>query len=162
MQIVPFTKDDQQETAAFMDMIWDEMGGYDKGWKIKPKNRFSHLDKFFHIPEEGFLLLVKDDNKIIGTGGCVRINTTDALLKRFYIDKNHRGTGVAGELFKAIVTAAKSLHVSRIVIDVSKDNERAIGFYKKCGFMPYTPEVNALWPESSKPEVFNYYFLAIA
>lgn len=161
MKIVPFIKDDQKAAAAFMDMIWDEMGQIDKGWKKKPKDHFSDLDKFFHIPTEGFLLLMKDDNKIIGTGGCVQINPSDALLKRFYIDKNYRGTGVASELFIAILQSAKTFHASRIVIDVSKNNARALRFYEKCGFKPYNPEANAMWPESSRPDTFNYYFLSL-
>jgi len=161
MDIVKFSKKDQKETSKFMDKIWDEMGEIDEGWKKKPKDGFSHLDKFFHMPTEGFLLLIKDKGKIIGTGGCVKLNSTDALLKRFYIDKTYRGTGIAGDLLTAIVSATKELELSRIVIDVSKDNVRAIRFYEKNGFVKYDQSPDEKWRESKFPDVFDYFFLSI-
>lgn len=156
MTIVPFQTSDQETTAQFMNTIWDEMG-----WTDKPKTRFTDLAAFFHIPTDGFLLLMKDNNTIIGTGGCIRLNDTDALLKRFYIAKNYRGTGVAQQLLDAIILKSQELQASRIVIDVSKKNARATSFYEKGGFQPYKPTRSDLWPESFQPEIFHYYFLPI-
>lgn len=156
MEILLFHHDDQQATARFMRDIFEEMGWGELSAKV------DDLATFFHIPAgEGFLFIVKDNSAIVGTGGCVQLDAQDGLIKRFYLHKDYRGKDLANELLQTIVTKAKSLGMSRMVIDVSKNNARAINFYTKHGFRLYHPQPVALWPESSQSEIFNYYYLFI-
>jgi ribosomal protein S18 acetylase RimI-like enzyme len=155
MEIVPFTPEDQEETVAFMRNIFHEMG-----WSEGSKD-LNDLGKFFHIQDAGCLFLIKNKDKIMGTGGCIKLNNHDALMKRFYIAQELRGSGIARELLEKINSEAKSLYCSRIVIDVAKKNHRAIRFYEKNGFILYHQIPAAGWSETERPDIFNYYYLAI-
>ena len=95
MEIVPFASEDQEATTAFMRQIYQEMG-----WPEVPSDGLDDLTKYFHLPHEGSLLLIKDQGKVVGTGGFVKRTDNDILLKRFYIDKNLRGSGIAQTLWK--------------------------------------------------------------
>ena len=155
MEIVAFTPQDQAATASFMRTIYEEMG-----WKEFPEDGLDNLKQFFHLPDDGFLLLVKDKNKIIGTGGAVKLSENDILLKRFYIDQKNRGSGIGKELLDEIVQKSKPFHCSRMVLDVSKNNLRAIRFYEKNGFKQYHQAPIEGWPESSQ-DWYYYYYLNI-
>jgi GNAT superfamily N-acetyltransferase len=152
MEIVSFTKNNQKKTEAFIRSIYLEMD-----WPEDPKDGLTNLTEYFHIPHEGFLFLVKQDDGVIATGGCIKLNATDCLLKRFYIHKDYRGMGLAKQLLDKIHQAATPLHVSRIVIDVSKKNLRSIRFFEKNGYVEYKPPATEAWKESLKPEFYNYY-----
>lgn len=156
MQIVQFTSEDQGKTVEFMKQIYQEMH-----WYKHPLTGVDNLKKEFKIPHNGMLFLVKNQNVILGTGGWIKINVNDALLKRFFIAKEVRGTGVANTLFNKLLEAAKTKNVSRILIDVSKNNSKAIHFFNTKGFKRYRQEPIEGWSESEMPDIFNYYFLTI-
>lgn len=60
MEIIPFTLDDQLETALFIKNITSEMG-----WPEAPAHTLDSLKAYFHILKEGFLFLVKDNKKLL-------------------------------------------------------------------------------------------------
>src|SRR5258708_30202420 len=155
MEIVPFREKDQKATAAFMRIIYDEMG-----WGDHPADGLDDLGNFFHIPEGGVLFLIKEKYKVVGTGGFVKLTADDLLLKRFFIAKEIRGSGIAQKLLAVLLSEAGKCHCSRIVIDVSRNNSRAIRFYEKNGFKQYHQSPIDGWSESSK-DWYNYYYLNI-
>ncbi|WP_247728602.1 GNAT family N-acetyltransferase [Halovivax limisalsi] len=59
-----------------------------------------------------------------------------AVLNEIYVEPTHRGTGVADELIERAVDVVsdQSLPLSRLVLDVDPDNERASDFYRRHGF----------------------------
>lgn len=156
MEIIPFTSDDQNAAVSFIRSIFQEMG-----WPEIPEYGIDNLTAFFHLPDHGFLFLLRQDSLIIGVGGGVLLQANTCLLKRFYLAKEHRGTSAAKQLLDKIISHAKSLHLSRIVIDVSKKNTRAIRFYEKNGFTQYNQTPTDKWHESLQPDKFNNYFLTL-
>jgi len=156
MEIVPFRKEDQEATAAFMRQIYQEMG-----WPEQPKDRIDDLSSFFHLPNDGYLLLIKEHGKVVGMGGYINLINGDLLLKRFYIDKELRGSGIAQKLWEKLLESMKPLQASRVVLDVSKRNPRAIRFYEKNGFVQYDQAPIDNWEESNHPETQRFYFLNI-
>ena len=56
----------------------------------------------------------------------------DIELKRIYLLDRCKGQGLAGDLLD-VVTAAAAGH-RRLVLGTNRDNERALGFYRKTGF----------------------------
>jgi len=50
------------------------------------------------------------------------------------VDTAHQGRGIGRFLLENIISYARSKHCQSIILDVSKDNERAIYLYKKMGF----------------------------
>ena len=156
MEIVAFTSAYQETTKAFMLTIFKEFG-----WKAVSEDGLNNITQFFHLPNDGFLFIVKQDNKIIGTGGCKKLNANEGLLKRFYIAKEYRGSGISEQLLEKILDKAKLTLLTSIVLDVSKNNKRAIRFYEKNGFTQYQASPVEIWYESSKPDIYNYYYFKL-
>ena len=55
-------------------------------------------------------------------------------IYRFYVDRSAHGTGVAQQLMKDALAAARDLGGRHAWLGVWERNPRAIAFYRKCGF----------------------------
>ncbi|MCO7223400.1 GNAT family N-acetyltransferase [Pleionea sp. CnH1-48] len=55
-------------------------------------------------------------------------------IKRFYIEQNYYGQGIAQQLMTAVLEEAERLRVDGIWLGVWEHNPRAIRFYEKFGF----------------------------
>ena len=56
----------------------------------------------------------------------------DIELKRIYLLDRCQGQGLAGELLDVVIAGAAGHR--RLVLGTNRDNERALGFYRKTGF----------------------------
>lgn len=59
-----------------------------------------------------------------------------AVVNEVYVDPDHRGTGLADDLFERGLAHAReqALPLDRVVLDVDRENERARAFYERHGF----------------------------
>jgi ribosomal protein S18 acetylase RimI-like enzyme len=65
------------------------------------------------------------------------IDTGDTVeVQRFYADSSVRGAGVARQLMERALDAAIELGGRHAWLGVWQNNERAIAFYRKAGFVP--------------------------
>jgi RimJ/RimL family protein N-acetyltransferase len=55
-----------------------------------------------------------------------------------------RGNGVAGAIVDAVVEWAQRRHVDAVCLDVMESNERAMVFYRRCGFVDRGPVEEAV------------------
>lgn len=156
MQIVQFTQNDQEKTEIFMRSIFKEMG-----WTPLPEEKLDNLAEFFHLPSGGYLYLARKEGKVIGTGGVTKTDEHTGLIKRVYVDKDFRKLGIGKELLIAITNAADKYNISRLVLDVSKNNAPAIHLYEKYGFKKYPQAPIKDWPESNLPDTHYFYFLDV-
>jgi ribosomal protein S18 acetylase RimI-like enzyme len=70
-----------------------------------------------------------DEDKVVG---CVYIEHTNKLfLSNFLIDSKYRDKGYGSSMMNLILELAGD---KPVVLEVEKDNEEAIQFYKKFGF----------------------------
>ena len=58
-------------------------------------------------------------------------------LEKIYLRKEAHGSGMAKVLMDAAIQLAKTEKASNLYLGVWQENERAIAFYKKCGFEIY-------------------------
>lgn len=156
MKIVPYETKNSSSVATFFREIFGEIG-----WKERESDHMDEPHILFHLPENGILLLVKEDDKVIGTAGIFLLNKTEGLMKRFYIDKTYRGSGIAKQLLEEIMSKAKSTGLKKIFLDVSKNNVRAVRFYEKNGFLKTSVKPQESWPESYLPETHFYFYKMI-
>lgn len=155
MRISNYTQKEQAHVAAFFRLIYLEMG-----WQ---EEKADHLDDpkiAFHLPN-GIFLLIKEDDRIIGTGGIIKLAHNSGLMKKFYIDQNYRGKGVAQLLLQKLLGEAKEMKLTQIVLDVSNSNTRAIRFYEKNSFSRFTPQPINTWKESQSPAKFQYFYIRV-
>lgn len=79
--------------------------------------------------------LVKQKNKIIGSINFSEIDLHSSVEFGIYVNPFLQLTGI-GVLIEAVLChyAFTELNVNKLKLEVYSDNERAIHFYKKCGF----------------------------
>ena len=143
---------DKQSVSTFLRRIFAEMG-----WTVTPED---HIDtpKDYFYRDGGFLFVAKDNEQVVGTAGILPLKKT-ANLKRFYIDSNYRGKGIAQQFFSRIKEAVKSKGYNKIILDVGKVNERARRFYEKQGFVQSQVPLYDLTVSSLHPGDFCFYEL---
>ena len=108
-----------------------------------------YVNKFFSIEmiaeelndESRVIYIAKNENEISGyiklaikpIPACVSIK--NALeISRIYVRQNKYGTGLAQLLLRKAVEYCRSNQIEALFLAVFQENERAIAFYKKCGF----------------------------
>jgi GNAT superfamily N-acetyltransferase len=82
-------------------------------------------------------VLIEQAGKEDVFGGSVTVD--QAHLVGVFVRPDHRGTGVARDLFEAATAFARTFGeppVSRVRLFVHQDNHRAEAFYRKLGFAP--------------------------
>ena len=88
-------------------------------------------------PEATFVIVTKEEDKMIGTVSIERIHYIDrrGTLGIFIGDKNAREKGYGTEAIQLILEYGfRYLNLHNIALDVMEFNPRAIRCYKKCGF----------------------------
>ena len=97
----------------------------------------------------GRFVLAFVDGAAVGMAGAVVNAAGEFGLIAMWVRPAYRGAGVAAALVEATKANATARGYSRVVLDVSPDNERATAFYKKLGF-EFLPVWEAL---ESHPEI---------
>jgi len=106
----------------------------------------SHFDfiKSLEVDAERRYFLVKQKQRIIGSINFGQIDLHNSVEFGLYTNPFDQLKG-AGRILEAaaIYYAFRELGVSKLKLEVLTNNERAINFYKKCGFQPIdTRKVN--------------------
>ncbi|MDQ2890147.1 MAG: GNAT family N-acetyltransferase [Gemmatimonadota bacterium] len=90
----------------------------------------------------GTTLLAESEGDLVGyaqllTGAAVprHVRSPATEIRRFYVKRSYRGTGLAHRLMKAAVTSAGERGSLAIWLGVWERNPRAIAFYGKFGFV---------------------------
>ncbi len=72
--------------------------------------------------------------RLVGLGGVELQGRGVAELKRFYVEPEHRGTGVADALIAALVDHAAAHDVNVVRLETGDKQQAALSFYRRHGF----------------------------
>ncbi|MCM1133613.1 MAG: GNAT family N-acetyltransferase [Ruminococcus flavefaciens] len=75
------------------------------------------------------------DGKVIGTIALMNKKDGNAVLKKFFVDKNYRGQKIGLDLYRHLLDFAEKNNIHRIVLDTPSVAEASHRFYEKSGFM---------------------------
>ncbi len=90
---------------------------------------------FYYNNSYNFWYAVADDGQIIGSVGLNRINKNAGEIKKFFVIKEYRGTGVARKLMSTLVNAAIKHGFKEIFLGTVDILKAAHNFYQKYGFV---------------------------
>lgn len=86
-------------------------------------------------PPDGALLLAMEDQQALGCVALRRFSSTDAEMKRLYVQPLHRHRGVGRELAQRIVDRARDLGYHRMLLDTLDTMHGAQALYQSLGFV---------------------------
>jgi GNAT superfamily N-acetyltransferase len=107
-----------------------------------------HLNQF--APPAGRLLLVVEDDAVLGCGGLRPIAPGVAEIKRMYLRPEARGRGLGRQLLEALLAASRQEGYQQIRLDTDGLMPAAIQLYRTAGFVSCDP-----YPESEIPVEFH-------
>jgi ribosomal protein S18 acetylase RimI-like enzyme len=155
MDLIKFNPKDQKQTFDFFLGIYREFG-----WDERFIYGMDSIAETFGGKREIFLT-AKEKEKVVGCVGLKELKPKTALMKRFYLAQNYRGSGLVKKMFDEVVKFAKQNGYGEVVLDTYLTNYRAQRFYEKNGFSVFSPDPLEKWPESQHPEIFLFYKLML-
>ena len=132
MTIVPYKEKYKHSVFEFTDTCFKELGK-----EFEPAGRhsfYNDIEKSFEV----FYCVVSEednDNNVFGTVGLKKINNDTVELKAFYLHKDLRGKGLGKRMLDTVVSEAKGLGYSSIVLDSMSKYKAAQRLYEKVGFV---------------------------
>lgn len=131
---------------AFERELGGNTGGDEKAQRYESKLTEEYRRRYLDwvdccVDEEpGTVQVVERDGSVVGYGFVLPQSLSmiwdAAVLNEVYVRESYRGTGAADDLMEAAIehAASQELPLSRLVLDVDADNERARAFYDRYGF----------------------------
>jgi GNAT superfamily N-acetyltransferase len=83
-----------------------------------------------------FLIAFDDAGTPMGCGALRRLDDTSAEVKRMYVEKSARGTGVATAVLRALEQAAVDRGWTTVRLETGTGQPDAIRFYEREGYTP--------------------------
>jgi GNAT superfamily N-acetyltransferase len=103
---------------------YERYGGPDET-PVDPEE-FAHPDGVFFVARQG--------TELVGCVGMRRRSDSDAELKRMYIRKTFRGRGWARQLLALVEDEARSLGMTRLILETGLAQPEAMSLYESSGY----------------------------
>lgn len=141
--IEEFVSNDQQAVKNFIVSCWKEFG-------------FRYIQKYdydlddptkYYIKNGGMLYVLKEKNIIIGTIAVVNKNNEIGELRRFYVEKSHRGKGLGSQLLSKTIEFCQSKKFKKIEFETNKIFKQAHALYEQKGFITVKEDDRSLYME---------------
>jgi len=106
-----------------------------------PEDGATHfrLDDDEVSPGRGAFLIASHDGLAVGCGAVRQIEARTGEIKRMYVKPAMRGRGVGRVLLDALEAEARSLQLSRLVLETGDRQPEALALYERAGFSQIAP-----------------------
>jgi GNAT superfamily N-acetyltransferase len=99
------------------------------------------LLEIFSEAKRGAFWVVEHEDEIVGSFGIEGRSATDTELRRMYLDKAYRGSGVAQRMLGCAEAEARSLGFTKMILSTAEIQKAADRFYRKSGFRLVRTEI---------------------
>ena len=101
----------------------------------------SLLEKAVTDGTRGFLLLARDDSRIVGVAYVATIPSVEhcglvAWLEELYVTPAYRSRGIGTALVEAVLERARKMDIVAIDLEIDAEHSRAESLYQRLGFRP--------------------------
>lgn len=142
MKIRKYKKSDKKEVREFILKVLTEI--FERTF-IKDWENFEDYSVFY---------VAKEDNKIVGTIALKDMGNGIGRLKRMYVDKNYRGSGIGQQLYDKFEEFARGNGFKQISLTTHKTMMKpANRFYTRNGYTQLQEVNYNLFPELKSEDV---------
>jgi GNAT superfamily N-acetyltransferase len=113
--------------AGYLDELRARLGGFD------PSRSVSADPEEMQLPRGAFLLMYLDEQPV-ACGGVKTLGPGVAEIKRMFVAPEARGRGLGRRLLVALEEAARSLGLSRVMLDTAAPLAEAQRLYEASGY----------------------------
>ena len=99
------------------------------------------LQNIFSEAKRNAFWVVEIDGQIVGMFGIESRSEDSTELRRMYLDRLHRGRGIAQRMLQCAEARARDLGFSKLILSTAEVQEAAIAFYRKSGYRLVRTEV---------------------
>jgi putative acetyltransferase len=110
-----------------------------RGAYPEPGANHFRLDPDDVAPGRGAFLVAFDGDAAVGCGGIRVLDPGTAEVKRMFVDPSCRGRGVAARVLSALEERARTLGVTRFVLETGTRQLPAIALYTRAGYVRIPP-----------------------
>lgn len=123
---------ESEDLSAVIDM-YDDLGPYNRTMGIPPATR-SGIDRWLgHLFENGWNLIILDDDIVVGHVAVVPADEESPELVIFVHDE-YQNRGIGTELMKQTIAYARESTHDRLTLSVATGNKPAITVYENLAF----------------------------
>jgi GNAT superfamily N-acetyltransferase len=94
----------------------------------------SRLRDIFCETRRNAFWVVATGDQVIGMFGIESRGDDSTELRRMYLDRHHRGRGVAQRMLQCAETRARELGFAKLILSTAEMQKAAIAFYRKSGY----------------------------
>ena len=118
-----------------------------------------HLSEVFTETKRNAFWVVDRQGAIVGCFGIESQNEISAELRRMYLDREFRGTGIAKRMLKCAEEQARSLGFRKMLVSTAQIQRAADRFYRRSGFRQVRVEVaGAMTTKQAGGGLTRFYF----
>ncbi len=92
------------------------------------------LEDIFSEAKRNAFWIVEIDGGVIGTFGIESRSQDTTELRRMYLDRRHRGRGIAQRMLQFAEARARDFGFSMLILSTAEVQRAAINFYRKSGY----------------------------
>jgi N-acetylglutamate synthase-like GNAT family acetyltransferase len=117
------------------------------------------LQTVFSETKRNAFWVVESARRIVGTFGVESRSKDSTELRRMYLDRGHRGSGVAQLMLQYAELRARQFGFSKMILSTAEIQKAAIAFYAKSGFQLVETEVaSAMSTKTAGGGLTRYHF----
>jgi GNAT superfamily N-acetyltransferase len=94
----------------------------------------SQLRDIFSEAKSNAFWVVLIDEQVVGMFGIESRGEGSTELRRMYLDRAHRGRGIAQQMLQCAESRARDRGFSKMILSTAEVQEAALAFYGKCGY----------------------------
>ncbi len=87
-------------------------------------------------PPKGMFLVARDGADAVACGGLKTIDATTGEVKHMFVQPDHRGRGIAAQILTTLEGHARSLGMTRAVLDTNECLIEAVALSERAGYVP--------------------------
>jgi GNAT superfamily N-acetyltransferase len=134
--IAPATVSDCRECA---ELLVEQLGDHGVGASAEQLSRI--LENMVIDEARGFLLLARDDHRIVGIAYVAMILSAEhcglvGWLEELYVTPRCRSRGIGTALVSAVLERARKTDIVAIDLEIDAGHSRAESLYRRSGFRP--------------------------